>query len=79
MYSKIDKKQTTTYNTIKDYIEKQTRTVHGLKRKIHRNVVEFYLPKNVPAKNQNINFEAKKRLLRSGAVEQVPFHDSDRS
>jgi hypothetical protein len=65
--------QTSLCNTIKNYIGKQTGTVNGLKRKIHKNVAEFYLPKNVLAKNQNINLEAKKHLLWSTAVEQLSF------
>jgi hypothetical protein len=45
MYSKINKKQTFIYiyNTIKNYTEKQTRTVNSLKTKIHM-VIKVQLP-----------------------------------
>jgi hypothetical protein len=60
MYSKVNKKQTSIYNTKKNYTEKQTRTVNGLKRKIHKNAAEFYLPKIVLAKKSKHKFRSQK-------------------
>jgi hypothetical protein len=53
--------------------------VHGHKRKIHKEVAEFYLLKNVVARRLKQKFRSRKYLLRSAAGDQVTFPGSERS